>query len=93
MAAKRSPPFIPPDVYPTFSPGELCMLQGVVEKAWREMQDGRSSVSPEREQLTRELLAHRVMAHATRGELDPERLRQHAVEGMTHNKRRQKTAA
>jgi hypothetical protein len=72
----------------------LCLLQGVVDDAWTELQaiNGpcKSSV---RAQLSRELLAHKVMAYAARGELDPERLKQHAVYGMTRNKRRQKHAA
>jgi hypothetical protein len=91
--AKNQPPFIPPDLIPSFSPSALCMLQGVVEEAWTELQQGEGSSSPEREQLTRELLAHRVMARAARGELDPKELKQHAVRGMAHGKRRQKHAA
>ncbi len=97
MTAKRPPPYIPPEIYPdihpSFSPSDLCLLQGVVEEAWTELQDGESSTTPEREQLTRELLAHRVMARAVRGERDPKELKQHAVRGMTRTKRRQKDAA
>jgi hypothetical protein len=94
MATKRSPPFIPPDVFPAFSPSELCLLQGVVEDSWADLRNVETSpISPIRERLTREILAHRVMAHATQGELDPERLKKHAVDGMTRNKRQKKHAA
>ncbi len=90
--AKNQPPFIPPDLIRSFSPSDLCLLQGVVEEAWTELREGERSVTPEREQLTRELLAHRVMARAVRGERDPKELKQHAVRGM-RNRRRQKDAA
>jgi hypothetical protein len=87
-------PFIPPDVFPTFSPSDLCLLQGVVEDALAELRKAeRGQISPEREQLTRELLAHRVMARASRGDMDPQQLKEHAVRGMMRNKRRQKHAA
>jgi hypothetical protein len=87
---KASPQAIPPDVYPSFSPSVLCMLQRVVEEAWAELKAADSAfITPEHEQLTRELLAHRVMARAARGELDPQRLKEHAVWGMSRRKRRQ----
>jgi hypothetical protein len=88
--AKNQPPFIPPDVIPSFSPSDLCMLQGVVEEAWTELQDGEGSATPEREQITREFLAHRVLAHAARGQLNPKELKQHAVHGMARSRRHQK---
>ena len=94
MAAKGSPPFIPPEVFPAFTPGDLCRLQSVVEQAWAELRKAeRDPISPERAHLTRELLAHRVMSCAALGERDPELLKQHAVRGMTRSKRRHKDAA
>lgn len=87
---KARAPSIPPDIFPSFSPAVLCMLHDVIEEAWTELRNSHSvPVSPEYEELTRELLAHRVMARAARGELDPERLKEHAVWGMSRNKRRQ----
>ena len=88
------PPFMPPDVLPSFSPREFSILLGVIEEAWTELEEANGPCdSPIREQLTRELLAHRVMARAARGEVDPQKLKEHAVWGMTHNKRRHKLAA
>ena len=91
---KVRPPFIPPDVLPSFSPREFSVLLGVIEEAWTELEKANGPCdSPIREQLTRELLAHRVMARAARGELDPQKLKEHAVRGMTRAKRGQKNAA
>ena len=88
------PPFMPPDVLPSFSPREFCVLLDVIEEAWTELEKANGPCdSPIREQLTRELLAHRVMARAARGELDPQKLKEHAVRGMTRAKRGQKNAA
>lgn len=66
-----------------FDPGTLDLLQQVVEEAWQEVarRNGRE-ISREREILTRELMAHRVMARALRGELDPRRLKEHALWGF-----------
>jgi hypothetical protein len=67
-----------------FGPSTLDLLGRVVEEAWKELRrrSGGPAGSVEREQLTRELMAHRVMARALRGELDPERLKQHALWGF-----------
>jgi hypothetical protein len=78
MATKRSPPFTPPDAISSFSPSDLW-LQGVFEEARRELQHDHRPIKPEREQLTREILAHRV---TTQGERDANRLKQHAVRWM-----------
>ncbi len=86
---RGQPPFIPPQIVPAFSPSELCTLRRVVDDAWAELEKTNGPLSPERAQLTRELLAHRVMARAAHGERDPERLKQHAVQGMSRTKRRQ----
>lgn len=84
-------PLVPPEIFPTFSPAVLCELQTVVEAAWAELQEinGRRD-SPLRLRLTRELLAHRVMACAARGEHDPEKLKRHAVSGMSRRRRQKK---
>ena len=66
-------------------------LHDVIEEAWAELKNNDGAlVSPENEQITRELLVHRVMARAARGELDPQRLKEHAVWGMSRKKRRQR---
>ena len=94
MTEIGQPPFIPPDVVPSFSPSEFCILLDVIEEAWTELEKANGPCSsPIREQLTRELLAHRVMARAARGELNRERLKEHAIRGMTRSKRRQSQAA
>lgn len=58
------------------------MLQRVVDEAWQEFAQRNGDISKEREQLTRELMAHRVMARALRGELNPDRLKEHALWGF-----------
>lgn len=58
------------------------MLQRVVDEAWQEFAQRNGDISNEREQLTRELMAHRVMARALRGELNPDRLKEHALWGF-----------
>lgn len=72
------------DGFGIFSPSNLDLLARVVEEAWNELRrrTGGPAASLEREQLTRELMAHRVMARALRGELDPERLKEHALWGF-----------
>ena len=88
--AKGRLPSIPPEIFPDLSPAVLCMLHDVIEEAWAELKNNDGAlVSPENEQITRELLVHRVMARAARGELDPQRLKEHAVWGMSRKKRRQ----
>ena len=70
------------------------MLQGVVDNAFAELQKVNGPCdSAMRAQLTRELLAHRVMTCAALGERDPQQLKEHAVRGMTRSRRRQKHAA
>lgn len=91
---KVRPPSIPPEMFPSFSPAVLCMLRDLIEEAWAELKKSNGApISPEYEQLTRELLAHRLMSRAARGELDPQRLREHAVAGMSRRRRRQSQAA
>ena len=81
----RGPPT--PDLPFTFA--VLCLVLDVIEEAWAELERANGPCeSPIREQLTRELLAHRVMARAARGELDTQRLREHALHGMTKQRRR-----
>src|SRR3989337_3027155 len=59
----------------TFDPVAMRMLQQVVEDAWRELvRRGDAVAEAGREQVIRELLAHRVMSRATLGETDPARL-------------------
>jgi hypothetical protein len=61
------------------------MLQQVVEEAWRELvRRGDPVADAGREQIVRELLAHRVMSRATRGETAPDRLLDHALLGFAH---------
>lgn len=61
----------------------MAMLESVVEEALKELAARTSSlVDPTRIELTRELLAHRVMARAARGERDPKRLKEHALWGF-----------
>jgi hypothetical protein len=66
-----------------FDPPTLDLLQRVVDEAWQELaRRSASEITRERERLTRELMAHRVMARALRGELDPGRLKEHALWGL-----------
>lgn len=66
-----------------FEPSLMQMLERVVEEALEELARRDSGlVDPTRFELTRELLAHRVMARAARGERDPKRLREHALWGF-----------
>ena len=76
----------PPEVdYVTFGPGTMIMLQQVVEKAWQELvKRGDPVAEAAREQIVREILAHRVMSRATRGVLDPVRLLEEALRGFSH---------
>ena len=70
-----------PDGY--FDPSTMEMLNGVVEEALQELAKRQSPiVEASRIELARELLAHRVMARAARGERDPERLKEHALWGF-----------
>ena len=70
-----------PDGY--FDPSTMEMLNGVVEEALQELAQRQSPIVEEsRIELARELLAHRVMARAARGERDPERLKEHALWGF-----------
>jgi hypothetical protein len=57
------------------------MLDTIVEDALQELKR-RGSPMVSNEQLARELLAHRVVARASRGVLDPQRLREHALWGL-----------
>ena len=71
---------IPTDELTNFDASTLDLLERVVEEAWQELaRRSASKISKEREKLTRELMAHRVMARAARGEFDPKRLKQHAL--------------
>jgi hypothetical protein len=66
-----------------FDPSTLDLLERVVDEAWQELaRRSPSEISPEREKLTRELMAHRVMARALRGERDYDRLKAHALWGF-----------
>ena len=66
-----------------YDPSTMAMLESVVEEALEELAAKTSSlVDPTRLELTRELLAHRVMARAARGERDPKRLKEHALWGF-----------
>lgn len=71
---------IPNDECASFGPLTLDMLERVVEEAWQEVSRRKGSqMSQECEKLTRELMAHRVIARAMRGETDPSRLKEHAL--------------
>lgn len=66
-----------------FDPGTMEMLEQVVEAAVQELAArGSALAEPGRAELTRELMAHRVMARALRGERDPARLKEHALWGF-----------
>lgn len=66
-----------------FDPSTMEMLNGVVEEALQELARRQSPiVEASRIELARELLAHRVMARAARGERDPDRLKEHALWGF-----------
>ena len=70
-----------PDGY--FDPSTMEMLNSVVEEALQELAKRQSPiVEASRIELARELLAHRIMARAARGERDPDRLREHALWGF-----------
>jgi hypothetical protein len=69
------------DAYPCLDPTTMQMLDAVMEDALRELKR-RGSPMATNEPLARELLAHRVMARATRGDLDPQRLKEHALWGL-----------
>ena len=70
-----------PDGY--FDPSTMEMLNGIVEDALQELARRQSPiVEASRIELARELLAHRVMARAARGERDPDRLKEHALWGF-----------
>ena len=67
----------------SYDPGTMAMLERVVEDALTELSARSSSLAdPSRRALTCELLAHRVMARAGRGERDPEQLKKHALWGF-----------
>ena len=67
----------------SYDPSTMAMLESVVEEALKELEARTSSlVDPTWIELTRELLAHRVMARAARGEHDPKRLKEHALWGF-----------
>ena len=66
-----------------FDPSFMQLLERVVEEALEELARRESGLAdPTRIALTRELLAHRVMARAARGEREPDRLREHALWGF-----------
>ena len=66
-----------------YDPSTMAMLEGVVAEALADLSERSSSLAdPSRRALTRELLAHRVMARAGRGERDPARLKEHALWGF-----------
>lgn len=81
MPSKENERGRPSDFYHSFEPHTMQMLDGVVEEAWQELKR-RNSPLAQSEWVTRELLAHRVMARASRGELDPQRLKEHALWGL-----------
>ena len=67
----------------SYDPGTMKMLEKVVEEAMADlMQRSTALADPCLRDLTRELLAHRVMARAGRGERDPQRLKEHALWGF-----------
>lgn len=71
------------DAFGVFDPSLVDDLEQIVEEAMDELQHrGQRFTAPQLEQLTRELIAHRVMARAAGGELDPEKLKQHALWGF-----------
>ena len=78
MAQESEPLRSASGFYSAFDPQTLDMLNGVVEDAWQELL-ARHSPMASNERLSRELLAHRVMARASQGELDPQKLKQHAL--------------
>ncbi len=82
MSAKHFP--VPDDGVAAFDPSRLKLLERVVEEAWKELlrRSDVAAMNEERAKLTRELMAHRVMARALRGERDPQRLKEHALWGF-----------
>lgn len=67
----------------SYDPSTMAMLERVVEEAMAELSARSSSLADlSRRALTRELVAHKVMARAGRGERDPERLKEHALWGF-----------
>ena len=67
----------------SYDPSTMAMLERVVAEAMAELTSKSSPLAdPPRRALTCELLAHRVMARAGRGERDPERLKEHALWGF-----------
>ena len=89
MAERNARESLPPDIFPPFSPSILRLLERVVEEAWADMQKSHKLIgTTEDEELAREVMMHRVMARAARGELDPERLKQHAGWGLPYLRRR-----
>ena len=70
--------------YASFDPTTMYMLQQVIDDAWQELvRRGDPVADAGREQIVRELMAHRVMARATRGDIDPARLMNHALWGFS----------
>lgn len=81
MSTKQSP--IPTDVLASLDQSTLDLVERVVEEAWQEFSRRKGSeISEERMKLTRELMAHRVVARVFRGETDPRRLKDHALWGF-----------
>lgn len=69
--------------YAWFEPETMQLLESIVEEAWQELVKSGSPLAGQgQELLTRELIAHRVMARAARGERDHERLKEHALWGF-----------
>ncbi len=69
--------------YAWFEPATMQLLESIVEEAWQELVKSGSPLAGQgQEHLTRELIAHRVMARAARGERDRERLKEHALWGF-----------
>lgn len=69
--------------YAWFEPATMQLLESIVEEAWQELVKSGSPLAGQgQEHLTRELIAHRVMARAARGERDRERLKDHALWGF-----------
>lgn len=70
-------------LHPAFDPSILMMLEQVVDDAWRELVNRGSPMATSRgERVVRKLMARRVFSQVGYGELDPNRLKHHALAGL-----------
>lgn len=83
MARKQAIPLLAEGLHPAFDPNILIMLEQVVDDAWRELMNSGSPLATHRgERVVRKLMARRVFSQVSHGELDPGRLKQHALQGL-----------